>query len=120
MYITDHSINYLIGRSVVYIGAKLHLFVLLLYSSYKAQILFFLTFSASIEDFKCPTSLMNKISIKLDGAGKLGVYAVFTFFLVFGLIILTEIFLVDVNKSGRNFRLKTYILQPGFKGFLNM
>ena len=47
---------------------------------------------------------MNKISIKLvklDGTGKLGVYAVFTFFLVFGLIILTEIFLVDVNKSGR-------------------
>ncbi|XP_023321421.1 uncharacterized protein LOC111696112 [Eurytemora carolleeae] len=46
---------------------------------------------------------MNKISIKLvklDGTGKLGVYAVFTFFLVFGLIILTEIFLVDVNKSG--------------------
>ena len=59
---------------------------------------------------------MNKISIKLDGAGKLGVYAVFTFFLVFGLIILTEIFLVDVNKSGKNFRLKTYIFTARFQG----
>ena len=31
MYTTDPSINTLIGRSVEYIGAKLHLFVLLLY-----------------------------------------------------------------------------------------
>ena len=49
-------------------------------------------------------SILSKLSIKfvkLDGAGKLGVYAVFTFFLVFGLLILTEIFLVDVNKSSK-------------------
>ena len=31
MYTTDHSINKLTGRLVVYIWAKLHLFVLLLY-----------------------------------------------------------------------------------------
>ena len=31
MYTADHAINKLIGRSVVYIWAKLHLFVLLLY-----------------------------------------------------------------------------------------
>ena len=33
MYTTDHSINKFIGRSVVYIWAKLHLFVLLLYAT---------------------------------------------------------------------------------------
>ena len=49
MYTTDLSINYLIDRSVVYIWAKLHLFVLLLYE-YKHQIWSTLSLVSSMEN----------------------------------------------------------------------